>query len=162
MRRRLQCDIHCIVAAASLGDQCYADPEELEVIASITTINTPLHSFQALLFAVLLVRPQMHPQASDALLTAAYAVPALSGLSEDEDFEIPGNFLEAMSSNTPLGKALREACKELDHLGGVELEIMNSYDSALAKLGVKSRVAATRTAPQPEEEEEEEAAPRAV
>ena len=41
------------------------------------------------------------------------------GLLPEEDAQIPGGYRDAMSSNTPLGKAVRGVCEELDTLGGL-------------------------------------------
>jgi hypothetical protein len=38
------------------------------------------------------------------------------GLAKEEDEEVAGNYVDAMSPNTKLGKAVRAAVKELDHL----------------------------------------------
>jgi hypothetical protein len=45
-----------------------------------------------------------------------------------------------MSSNTPLGKAVKEACKELDTLAALERETLNEADALLKKLGIKSSI----------------------
>lgn len=39
------------------------------------------------------------------------------GLLPEEDKEIPGTYRDAMTTNTPLGKAVKGACDELDTLG---------------------------------------------
>lgn len=44
-------------------------------------------------------------------------VQEVEGLLPEEDPEIPGTYKDAMSSNTQLGKAVKEACDELDTLG---------------------------------------------
>jgi hypothetical protein len=38
-------------------------------------------------------------------------------LLPEEDQQIPGGYRDAMSSNTPLGKAVKGACRELNTLG---------------------------------------------
>lgn len=41
------------------------------------------------------------------------------GLLPEEDAEIPGSYRDAMSTKTPLGKAVAGACDELDALGSL-------------------------------------------
>lgn len=41
------------------------------------------------------------------------------GLLPEEDAQIPGSYRDAMSSKTPLGKAVAGACDELDALGSL-------------------------------------------
>jgi hypothetical protein len=40
-----------------------------------------------------------------------------AALLPEEDQQIPGGYRDAMSSNTPLGKAVKGACRELNTLG---------------------------------------------
>lgn len=52
--------------------------------------------------------------------------------------QIPGTYRDAMTSNTPLGKAIKEACSELDNLAALEKETLTEADALLKKLGLKS------------------------
>jgi hypothetical protein len=45
-----------------------------------------------------------------------------------------------MTSNTPLGKAIKEACSELDNLAALEKETLTEADALLKKLGLKSSI----------------------
>ena len=45
-----------------------------------------------------------------------------------------------MSSNTPLGKAIKEVCSELDTLGELERETLEEADALLKKLGLKTSI----------------------
>lgn len=51
--------------------------------------------------------------------------------------QIPGTYRDAMSSNTQLGKAIKDACNELDILGKLENETLTEADALLKKLGYK-------------------------
>lgn len=54
--------------------------------------------------------------------------------------QIPGNYRDAMTSNTPLGKAVKEACAELDTLAALERETLSEADALLKKLGLKTSI----------------------
>jgi hypothetical protein len=54
--------------------------------------------------------------------------------------QIPGTYRDAMTSNTPLGKAIKEACSELDNLAALEKETLTEADALLKKLGLKSSI----------------------
>ena len=43
-----------------------------------------------------------------------------------------------MTSNTPLGKAVKDACNELDTLVALERETLTEADALLKKLGIKT------------------------
>jgi len=45
-----------------------------------------------------------------------------------------------MSSNTQLGKAVRDACAELDALAELEQEALSEADALLKKLGYKGSI----------------------
>ncbi|KAG7668722.1 hypothetical protein Ndes2526B_g03652 [Nannochloris sp. 'desiccata'] len=60
------------------------------------------------------------------------------GLDPAEDAEIPGTYRDAMTSNTPLGKAIKEVCSELDNLAALEKETLTEADALLKKLGLKT------------------------
>lgn len=39
------------------------------------------------------------------------------GLTPEEDYTVPGGYMDSMSSNTQLGRAVQAACEELEQLG---------------------------------------------
>eukprot|EP00884_Botryococcus_braunii_P000410 jgi/Botrbrau1/1036/Bobra.0076s0008.2 len=45
------------------------------------------------------------------------------GLLPEEDWTVPGGYNDSLSSNTPLGRAIDSACKELDTLGQMVREM---------------------------------------
>jgi hypothetical protein len=51
--------------------------------------------------------------------------------------QVPGGYRDAMSGNTPLGKAVRGACDELDALGALELDTLNQAEALLKSVGYK-------------------------
>jgi len=51
--------------------------------------------------------------------------------------QIPGTYRDAMSRNTQLGKAVRDACEELDTLSALEMETLNEAEQLLKKVGFK-------------------------
>uniref|UniRef100_A0A061SH60 Uncharacterized protein n=1 Tax=Tetraselmis sp. GSL018 TaxID=582737 RepID=A0A061SH60_9CHLO len=57
--------------------------------------------------------------------------------TEDEDWEVPGGPNDSLSSNTPLGRAVRSACEELETLNAIESDVLGEADSLLRKLGYK-------------------------
>eukprot|EP00877_Chromochloris_zofingiensis_P006683 jgi/Chrzof1/2268/Cz11g09080.t1 len=60
-------------------------------------------------------RPQLKPAATARSCIACKALDA----APDEAGEIPGNYLDAMTSNTKLGKAVKAATEELEHLNSM-------------------------------------------
>lgn len=62
------------------------------------------------------------------------------GLAPEDDVEVPGTYFDALNPNTKLGKAIRAACDELNHLSAMELESLKQADVLLKKLGVKSSI----------------------
>lgn len=62
------------------------------------------------------------------------------GLLPEEDIEIPGTYFDAMNSQTKLGKAVRAAVEELEHLGDLEVEVLQQCDDLLKKLGMKGSI----------------------
>ncbi|GMH33305.1 hypothetical protein BSKO_01139 [Bryopsis sp. KO-2023] len=58
------------------------------------------------------------------------------GLTPEEDFVVSGGSNDSLSSNTDLGKAVRAACDELDHLGGLEAELMEEAFDILKGAGI--------------------------
>lgn len=59
------------------------------------------------------------------------------GLLPEEDYEVPGTYMDAMSSQTKLGKAVKAAVEELEHLGNLEAEVLQECDDLLKQLGMK-------------------------
>ncbi|KAL4442521.1 hypothetical protein ABPG77_005105 [Micractinium sp. CCAP 211/92] len=59
------------------------------------------------------------------------------GLLPEEDKEIPGTYRDAMTTNTPLGKAVKGACDELDTLGELERQTLEQAEDLLKQLGFK-------------------------
>lgn len=72
------------------------------------------------------------------------------GLLPEEDFTVPGGYQDSLSSNTPLGRAVREACDELDHLNKMEADVLGEATALLKKLGIKQ----TPIKPPPQQEQE--------
>lgn len=61
-------------------------------------------------------------------------------LEEEDDWVVPGGPSDSLSPNTPLGKAIRSACDELEHLNKMEMESLTQAQSLLAKLGYKGDI----------------------
>jgi hypothetical protein len=57
--------------------------------------------------------------------------------SMQHSMQIPGTYRDAMSGNTQLGKAVRDACEELDTLAALEMETLNEAEQLLKKVGFK-------------------------
>ncbi|KAG2439404.1 hypothetical protein HXX76_004761 [Chlamydomonas incerta] len=74
--------------------------------------------------------------------TPAPGAPAeeFQGLLPEEDVEVPGNYFDAMDPKTKLGKAVRAAVDELNHLNAMELENLQKADALLKKLGLKASI----------------------
>ena len=62
------------------------------------------------------------------------------GLTEEEDWVVPGTNLGSLSKNTELGRAVDAACDELEHLGGLESEALQQADDILKKFGFKAAI----------------------
>ncbi|GAX85203.1 hypothetical protein CEUSTIGMA_g12623.t1 [Chlamydomonas eustigma] len=60
-------------------------------------------------------------------------------LLPDEDIEVPGSYFDALNGNTRLGKAIRSACDELEHLNTMEQETMQQMETLFKKLGVATQ-----------------------
>mmetsp|Transcript_44095 Transcript_44095/g.112559 ORF Transcript_44095/g.112559 Transcript_44095/m.112559 type:complete len:172 (-) Transcript_44095:213-728(-) len=73
------------------------------------------------------------------------------GLTEEEDWVVPGGANDSLSSNTPLGRAIRSACDELDELGQMERDVQAQAEALLRQLGYKGD-SLTRKAPSEEGE----------
>ena len=48
--------------------------------------------------------------------------------------------MASLSKNTELGQAVDAACDELDHLGGLENDMLKQADDILKKFGYKAAV----------------------
>ena len=60
------------------------------------------------------------------------------GLLPEEDYEVPGGYTDSLSSNTQLGRAVNDACLELDALGKlVSPKRRVSYPLNSAKVGLR-------------------------
>ena len=68
------------------------------------------------------------------------------GLQPEEDWEVPGNPLATLSQNTEIGKAVNDACDELDHLGGLEADVLQQAQDVLKKFGYSTNVTITKPA----------------
>ncbi|GIL93014.1 hypothetical protein Vretimale_15448 [Volvox reticuliferus] len=62
------------------------------------------------------------------------------GIPPEDDAEVPGTYLDALNPNTKLGKAVRAAVDELNHLNAMEMETLQQCDALLKKLGFKSSI----------------------
>lgn len=51
--------------------------------------------------------------------------------------QIPGTYRDAMTTNTQLGKAVRDACQELDALAALEREALDQAEALLRTVGFK-------------------------
>eukprot|EP01024_Parvocaulis_polyphysoides_P035208 TRINITY_DN3116_c1_g2_i1.p2 TRINITY_DN3116_c1_g2~~TRINITY_DN3116_c1_g2_i1.p2 ORF type:complete len:148 (+),score=18.70 TRINITY_DN3116_c1_g2_i1:67-510(+) len=61
-------------------------------------------------------------------------------LLPEEDYTVPGGYEDSLSSNTPLGQAVRGACDELDTLGSIEKDVLKESSDLLKKLGYKGDI----------------------
>ncbi|MEW5306705.1 MAG: hypothetical protein WDW36_009150 [Sanguina aurantia] len=66
---------------------------------------------------------------------------------DDRHEQIAGQFDDAANPNTRLGKAIRSACVELEHLNSVELTVLEECNSLLQKLGYKGNIMTTTVVP---------------
>lgn len=73
-------------------------------------------------------------------------------LLPEEDWTVPGGYQDSLSKNTKLGRALDDACSELDHLGKLEKESLQKATELLRKLGYKGDLAAPETKNTPADE----------
>jgi hypothetical protein len=62
------------------------------------------------------------------------------GLTQEEDWVVPGSNLGSLSQNTELGQAVNLACDELDHLGNLETGVLQQADDILKKFGFKTKI----------------------
>lgn len=58
-------------------------------------------------------------------------------LTKEEDWTVPGGANDSLSSNTHLGRAVQDACNELETLGGLEQETIEKANALLRKLGYR-------------------------
>lgn len=65
------------------------------------------------------------------------------GLTEEEDWVVPGTNMGSLSLNTDLGKAVDGACDELEHLAGLETDLLQEADDILKQFGFKSSILKT-------------------
>ncbi len=49
--------------------------------------------------------------------------------------QVPGGYKDSLSSNTELGRAVRDACNELDHLSDLEQDQLSKANDLLKQLG---------------------------
>ncbi|GIL67318.1 hypothetical protein Vafri_20721 [Volvox africanus] len=71
------------------------------------------------------------------------------GIPPEDDVEVPGSYMDALNPNTKLGKAVRAAVDELNHLNAMEMETLQQCDALLKKLGLKTSI--MQAPAQPEE-----------
>lgn len=67
------------------------------------------------------------------------------GLAEEDDWVVPGNSVGSLSLNTELGRAVDGACNELEHLAGMEADVLQEADDILKKFGLKSGILSSPT-----------------
>lgn len=63
---------------------------------------------------------------SDKLKRGEFGSQEWEGLTEEEDWVVPGGANDSLSSNTELGRAVRAACDELDALGRLVRALLQS------------------------------------
>ena len=63
------------------------------------------------------------------------SAPQFEGLLPGEDTQIPGTYHDAMSGSTPLGKAVRSTCDELDALAALEQQTLADAEQLLKSMG---------------------------
>lgn len=63
--------------------------------------------------------------------------PLEDGLTPEEDFVVPGGANDSLSSNTELGRAVRAASDELEHLSNLEAEVVEEAFDILKSFGIK-------------------------
>lgn len=81
------------------------------------------------------------------------------GLTPEEDWEVPGNPLATLSQNTEIGRAVNDACEELDHLSGLEADVLQQAQDVLKKFGYSTNVSVTKPAEGDAEEPKGQDAP---
>ncbi|DBB01224.1 hypothetical protein WJX77_012314 [Trebouxia sp. C0004] len=62
------------------------------------------------------------------------------GLSQEDDWTVPGGYQDSLSSNTELGRAVQDACEELNNLSNLEKESLTEASKLLQKLGYKGDI----------------------
>lgn len=76
-------------------------------------------------------------------------------LPPEEDEQISGSYRDALNPNKPLGRAVNDACAELDHLGQLEREQLEQAQALLSKLGYKGSIFTSPSGDQPDGEDGE-------
>jgi hypothetical protein len=56
---------------------------------------------------------------------------------EDWDWEVPGSSTSTLSKNTELGQAVDKACDEMEHLRGLENDVLERAQAVLSKAGYR-------------------------
>lgn len=94
--------------------------------------------------------PSLQPPTARRQLQHLYATPEndqnideddeSEGLLPEEDWTVPGGYQDSLSSNTELGRAVQNACDELDNLSSLEKESLTKADELLQKLGYKGSI----------------------
>ncbi|KAG1655172.1 hypothetical protein FOA52_005789 [Chlamydomonas sp. UWO 241] len=102
--------------------------------------------------------PEPTPEELREMAALGLSMADFDGLLPEEDDTVPGTYFDALNGNTKLGKAVKAACVELNHLNAMEIDILQQAEVLLKKLGVKTPIvaAAPVAAVVAEEEEEEE------
>jgi hypothetical protein len=77
------------------------------------------------------------PRKANSPVTGDIEDEEFEGLTPEEDWVVPGPNTGSLSQNTELGKAVNAACDELEHLGGLESEMLQQADDVLRKFGFK-------------------------
>ena len=72
--------------------------------------------------------------------------------------QVPGGYRDAMSGNTPLGKAVRGACDELDALGALELDTLTQAEALLKSVGYKGSLFTAPAVAQDDADEDDDVA----
>jgi len=78
------------------------------------------------------------------------------GLLPEEDQEVPGTYWDALNGNTKLGKAVRAACEELEHLNELEMGVLHECDVLLKKLGMKGSLFQTSSAAMTQQQQQQQ------
>ncbi|KAK9829756.1 hypothetical protein WJX72_007695 [[Myrmecia] bisecta] len=93
-------------------------------------------------------RVAVRARASDAELPVGLGQESASGtLMPEEDWTVPGGANDTLSSNTQLGRAVQEACAELDSLGQLEDATLKEASQLLKQLGYQGDIFQTPPSP---------------
>lgn len=66
--------------------------------------------------------------------------------------QIPGNYRDAMNPKSRLGAAIRDACEELNTLGGLEQGVLQEAEDLLKQVGFKGSLFQTNTSADADDE----------